>query len=171
MSKLVQIQKTVVSSPVAFVKLTGINTTDIYVCTFNNVTVSVDGGRLRLQFTESGTANSNTNYQWAGRGLRPNGTAYTQQIGGTSSMQCQMAIGTATGENASGTFHIFNANNSSDFTNCILKSTTANTSGEAQGTVGGGQLNENTEVDGLNFISSSGNISGGTFTLFRQVGS
>jgi len=171
MSKLVQIQKTVVSSPVAFVRLTGINTTDIYVCTFNNVTLATDGSRLRLQFTESGTANSNTNYQWAGRGLRPNGAAYTQQIGGTSSMQCQMAIGTATGENASGTFHIFNANNSSDFTNCILKSTTANTSGEAQGTVGGGQLNENTEVDGLNFISSSGNISGGTFTLFRQVGS
>ena len=64
---LVKIAETTVSSAVASVTLTGIDSTyDVYMVRFNNVAPETDATNLRVRFTESGTPDSTSaNYDRA----------------------------------------------------------------------------------------------------------
>ena len=167
MGKLVQVATETVTSPVASVTLTGIDSDDVYMIAFNNIQETVDNEHLRWRVTESGTPNTTANYDWAGKGLNTTTTFFNQASTNQTYFNSQMALGTATGEVANGIIYIYNANNSSEYTFCTVESTSRNASGDLLGRQGGNVLTVASEVDGVQFYYVGGNIdTGSTFTLY-----
>ncbi len=67
---LVQVATETVTSAVASVTLTGIDSDDVYMLAMNNVQPVNDSGYLLMRVTESGTANTTSNYDSAMKNLR-----------------------------------------------------------------------------------------------------
>ena len=67
---LVQVATNTVTSAVASVTLTGIDSSDVYMVAYNNVVPATDSNYLYARFTESGTPNSTSNYDLADKDLR-----------------------------------------------------------------------------------------------------
>ena len=164
--QLIQVATNTVTSAVASVTLTGIDSDDVYMVAFNNIQETVDNEHLRWRVTESGTPNTTANYDWAGKGLNTTTTFFNQASTNQTYFNSQMALGTATGEVANGICYIFNANNASEYTFVTLESSQINRNAEHQGTQGGGVFTSASAVDGIQFYFNSGNIAGGTFTLY-----
>jgi hypothetical protein len=144
--KLVQVATNTVSSATASVTLTGIDSDDVYMVAVNNVTFSADKV-IYIRFTESGTPNSTSNYDRAGKGLRTTSAFY----------------------NNSAT----NANDSSKYT--FMTNETVDFRESAQGLdvegfQGGQVLTVTSAVDGVEFtLESAENFLTGTFTLYKVV--
>jgi len=169
MGKLVQVATETVTSPVASVTLTGIDSDDVYMIAFNNIQETVDNEHLRWRVTESGTPNTTANYDWAGKGLNTTTTFFNQASTNQTYFNSQMALGTATGEVANGIIYIYNANNSSEYTFVTLESSQINRNAEHQGTAGGGVFTSASQVNGIQFYFNLGDINGGTFTLYKVL--
>ena len=76
---LVKIDEEIVSSAVASVTLTGIDSTyDVYMVKVMNCTPDTDGVGLHFRVTESGTPNSTANYDYAAKNLRAAATFSNQ---------------------------------------------------------------------------------------------
>ena len=71
---LVQVATETVTSAVASVTLTGIDSDDVYMLTVNNFIPSTDAQDMKIRVVESGTPNSTTNYDIAAKLLRPDTT-------------------------------------------------------------------------------------------------
>ena len=169
---LIKIDEEIVTSAVASVTLGASNwdsSYDVYMVRFNKVTPTVDNEQLRWRVTESGTPNTTANYDWAGKGFNTSTTFYNQASTNQTYFNSQMALGTATGEFANGICYIFNANNSSEYTFVTLESSQINRNAEHQGTAGGGVFTSASQVNGIKFYFNLGNISGGTFTLYKVL--
>ena len=67
---LVQVATETVSSGVSSVTITGINTDDVYLCTFVNVSSASDNVGLYARITKSGSADTTSNYDLAFKNLR-----------------------------------------------------------------------------------------------------
>ena len=101
---LIKIDEEIVTSAVASVTLTGIDSTyDVYMLQVANVQPSVDTKNLRLRVTTSGTPDTNAEYNWAAKGLNSGTTffnnAFTNQTnwylgqGGTGTGELTSNIG------------------------------------------------------------------------------
>ena len=80
MGKLVQVATNTVSSSTASVTLTGIDSDDVYMVAYNNVTFNVSGSAQYVRVTTSGTADSDSEYDYAAKFLRADagfGNSYT----------------------------------------------------------------------------------------------
>ena len=66
------VSTTTVSSAVSEVILTGLDDTKVYLYLISDVIPSNDGTYLNMRFTESGTANSTTNYDYGAYYIRSN---------------------------------------------------------------------------------------------------
>lgn len=167
--KLVQVATETVSSSTASVTLTGINTDDVYMVAVNGLSPDT-AENLECRVTESGTANSTANYDFAGKGLKTSGTFENNT--GTNATQWDISdsfINATTEKNFNAIIYIFNANNSSEYT-FITFETSHFAGSELYGNQGGAVFTSTSSVDGLLFqIDSSNNIDSGTFTLFRCV--
>ena len=166
---LVLIQETTVSSGVSSVSLTGIDSTfDVYKVVTTNIVPATDGTTFRIRFTESGTPNTSANYDYADKELRASET-FANDYGTNATEFFQgYQVGSATGEQAGGTFSIFNANNSSEYTFFTYENFYMNNTPKYRGQQGGGVLTVTSAVDGMNFFfDSSVNIASGTFTLYK----
>ena len=165
---LKQIATSTVTSAVASVTLTGIDDDSVYMVSFNNVLGTSEPTNFSFRFTESGTANSTSNYDYAfwdvfsassfaGRyGSNQNRTPFNQGSGSTA-LETQQGI-----------LYIYNANDSSEYTYASFETTFRNAYGGAlQGAHGGGAFTVTSAVDGIYFQQDSGNISSGTITLYK----
>ena len=165
---LIKIDEEIVTSAVASVTLTGIDSTyDVYMVKFNNMTPSTDYLLGAFRFTESGTPNTTSNYDRAAKILKANTTF--GNVSGTNEAQGYITDdrnGTAGNESTQLIMYIFNANNSSEYTFCTIESTSRNSSGELLGRQGGNVLTVTSAVDGVQFFYISSNIASGTFTLY-----
>ena len=65
--QLLQVATNTVTSAVSSVSLTGIDSDDVYMVAFNQVIGSSGNNNLEMRVTESGTANSTSNYDWAAK--------------------------------------------------------------------------------------------------------
>ena len=165
---LKKIQETTVSSAVSSVTLTGINSTfDVYKLVVNNVHPSVADSNLGIRVTESGTANSTSNYDLSAKFLR------TAVSFGNSSLTNQDKFGFGSfigagdpGDRTQGVFYIFNANNSSEFTFITFEKVQTAESDEITGNMGGGVFTSTSTVDGVHIFINTGNMETGTFTLY-----
>lgn len=165
---LIKIQETTVTSAVASVTLTGIDSTyDVYMVKFNNVIPDTNQVYFNMRVTESGTANSTSNYDQAYKVLKAAvGFADIGASNGNSFGILSEQYGTGGNESANGIVYIYNANNSSEYTFQTSELSARDHNGNLLGNQGGGVFTSTSAVDGVNFFQNSGNITSGKFTLY-----
>ena len=168
--QLVQVATNTVTSAVASVTLTGIDSDDVYMLAFNQVIGSSGNNNLEMRVTESGTANSTSNYDFAHKKLDATGSFSNQSTSNNAEFQLNIQVGndSAFFEENEGIVYIYNANNSSEYTFITTETVFLNPfSGGLNGSQGGAVFTSASAVDGVNIFFSSGNIASGTFTLYR----
>ena len=160
------IQETTVSSAVASVTLTGIDSTyDVYMVQVINVATDTDAQGLRFRFTVSGTPDTSSNYDRAFKNLRAD-SAFTN-INYTNQAELDLGnIGTGTQEIANATQYLFNFNNASEYSFCTVEASNRNNDSHLRGFQGGGVLTVAQATDGVSYFMTSGNITSGVFTLY-----
>jgi len=164
---LIKIDEEIVTSAVASVTLTGIDSTyDVYMVRVNNLGSSNDNINLIARFTVGGTPDTGSNYDRAFKLLRSSSTF--NNISGTNegSMNTQIYTGTGTSETANLVMYIFNANNSGEYTFATIESSALAHSPELVGATGGFVNDVQQAVDGIQFLFGTGNVASGTFTLY-----
>ena len=163
---LIKISETTVSSTTASVSLTGIDSTyDVYMVKVNNFTPDTDNVSVSLRFTVSGTADSSSNYDRALKTLKAN-TTFSNT---SSTNQTELLIGnigTGTSESFNGVLYLFNFNNASEYSFCTIEVSARDLNGNLLGGQGGGVLTVAQTTDGVILKPTSGNVAGGTFTLY-----
>jgi hypothetical protein len=163
---LIKIDEEIVSSAVASVTLTGIDSTyDVYMVKYNNVTGTIDNQGFRTRVTVSGTADSTANYDVAYKRLRADTTF--NNISATNETSITLGVvGTGTGEINNGVLYLFNFNNASEYSFATMEPTILDSSPTLQANTGGFVNTVAQSCDGINFHLASGNIASGTFTLY-----
>ena len=172
MGKLVQVATTTVTSAVASVTLTGIDSDDVYMVAYNNVTPSTDVRSISLRVTKSGTNDSTANYDYAYKVLNSSTTFGNAAFTNDNEFQYLVAdsVGTGTSESANGIIYLYNFNSSSEYSFVTAEVTEVNSSTTSRGNQGGGVHTVASASDGVYFFDTAGgNIASGTFTLYRVV--
>ena len=166
---LIKIDEEIVSSAVASVTLTGIDSTyDVYMVKMNNVQLDTDTKSIQYRFTVSGTAQSTANYDYAHKVLRSN-TSFANE---SATNQTQAFInsytgtGTGTGETTQSILYLFNFNNSSEYSFVTKEQVTVDFNARLIGGQGGAVYTVAEAHNGIHFFPNSGNIATGTFALY-----
>ena len=165
---LLQVATNTVTSAVASVTLTGIDSDDVYMVAFNNVAPVSDSEKLRVRFTVSGTPDSSSNYDKATKKLRTDTTF--SNISSTNQDHLRISssgIGTGTSETDNGILYLYNFNSSSEFSFVTIEESMLSNTAGLRGDMGGAVLTEAQATDGVSLFMSSGNIASGTFTLYK----
>ena len=167
---LIQVATTTVTSATANVTLTGIDSDDVYQLVLNNVAPASDNYYLRVRFTESGTPNSTSNYDYAQMYMQTGG-AFLDLTGtnGDGVNITNHTNGTGTSETTNGIFNIYSANNSSENNFMSTESSNVDSGNDNYGSQGGLVLTVDSDVDGVYLYYTTGNIASGTFTLYKVV--
>ena len=166
---LIKITETTVSSAVASVTLTGIDSTyDVYMIRINNVIPETDGNDFKLRVTESGTPNTTANYDYAYKRLRADTTFSNNGSQNNNELDLSTSIGNDTGEQGSAIVYIFNANSSSEYTFFTVEQIQLGTTALLIGSQGSGVFTSDSQVDGVQIFCQSGttNFTSGIFTLY-----
>ena len=150
--KLVQVATETVTSAVASVTLTGIDSDDVYMLAFNNVSPTTNQVDLKARVTESGTANTTSNYDRAVIGFRANDTFLDLSATNESSWDFGNNTGTGTSETTNGIIYIFNANNSSEYTFITFEIVEFDHSETSLGMAGGMVFTSASAIDLVTFL-------------------
>ena len=163
--QLIQVATNTVTSAVASVTLTGIDSDDVYMVAYNNVLPSLDTQLLSNRVTVSGTADTTANYDWAYKLLNAAGafsnisaTNDTDNVLGTN--------GTGGNESTNGIMYLLNFNNASEYSFGTVENTIRESDTNLRGIQGGYVHTVAQACDGIQFFYASGNIDSGTFTLY-----
>ena len=170
--QLIQVDTETVTSAVASVTLTGIDSDDVYMVAYNNVTPSTDARSISVRVTESGTPNTTANYDYAYKVLNSTSTFSNGAFTNSTSWQYIIAdgVGTGTSESANGIIYCFNFNNASEYSFITVEMSEVNYEPIARGNQGGGVFTSSSACNGLYFADlAGGNIASGTFTLYKVV--
>jgi hypothetical protein len=155
-----------VSSGVSAVTLTGIDSTyDVYVVQFYNLECSTDTQSLYMRVTTSGTADSDSEYDWAMKELKSYG-GFGDNSNTNQTQQFLTIIGTPAHEQANGTLHLFNFADSSEYSFWTIENLNLNSISKLSGGQGGGVHTVAETNDGVSFFMDSGNIDSGEFKLY-----
>jgi hypothetical protein len=167
---LIQVATNTVTSAVSSVDLIGTTTNDVYMVAISGLSCTDDSYPLYLRFTESGTANSSSNYDIAYRQFKSD-TSFANASGQNMSIiDLSFASGNDTGEDISAIMYIYNANDSGEYTFCSFEDMWMVSTPKFWGRAGGGVLTVDSQVDGVSFFfGSSKTIASGTFTLYKVV--
>ena len=163
---LIKIDEEIVSSAVASVTLTGIDSTyDVYMVKFNALEVDTDSTTLSFRVTVSGTPDTTANYDRADKQLLSN-TTFANSSSTNQTNWVNSVDGTGTGEANNGILYLFNFNNSSEYSFMTRETTHYDQIPRLISRTGGGVHTVAQACDGIHFYVSSGNIDNGTFTLY-----
>jgi len=166
---LQQIATTTISSAVSSVTLTGITEDCVYMLTGNNVITVNDGTTLRARVTESGTAQTSTNYVRSNKELNAS-TSFSNDTTTQSAFYLANTVGSADTEQQNFILYLHNFYSSSDFPYISNEVVGVNSSAQLNGRQGGGVYTATAAVnDGIQFFAGSGNLEAGTFTLFKVL--
>tara|TARA_R100001129_G_scaffold85583_2_gene58190 strand:- start:2202 stop:2711 length:510 start_codon:yes stop_codon:yes gene_type:complete len=166
--QLVQVATNTISSAVSSVTLTGIDDDSVYLFTWVGVTCASDVNQNQIRITKSGTAQSDSEYDFASEQLFASTSFVSNgQVNQTSFID--LYIGNSTGEMANGLMYLHNFNNSSEFSFVTREQVSLSHVAQAQGVMGGGVHTVASASDGVNYFMASGNLTGGTFTLYKVV--
>ena len=166
--KLVQVATNTVTSAVASVTLTGIDSDDVYMVAINNFVSVNDGTTLRAKVTVSGTPQTVSNYSRANKVLKAN-TSFSNDATTQAAFYLANAIGSDTNEQTNLIMYLYNFNNSSEYSFITNEVAFITSSGNLQGRQGGAVYTVAEANDGLHFFAGTGNIESGTFTLYKVV--
>ncbi len=150
----------------ASISLTGISATyDVYQVVINNVHSVDDNVGVYLRVTTGGTADSDSEYDYANKGLRAD-TTFDNNSAENQDKALFGIEGTGTGESMNGVFYLFNFNNASEYSFLTNEVSYRNSAGVLKGDTGGIVHTVAEANDGVNFFMQSGNISSGEFKLY-----
>ena len=165
---LLQVATSTVTSAVASVTLTGIDSDDVYMVACSNIFFDSNDD-MKIRFTVSGSADSSSNYDYSHKAM------YTDTGFGNTATANQSNIDSNQGTGTSGThpinllMYLYNFNSSGEYSYVTYENTHRNTSqNRTGGFLGGGVLTEAQTTDGVYFyIGSGNNFANGTFTLYK----
>lgn len=170
---LVQVSTNTVTSAVSNVILTGIDSDDTYMIYINGWTCSTDNQAPLGRVTSSGSARTASNYSGAQKNMISS-TSYTNgyysnSLGTGQYFYFAEEIGTGTGEQCNMILRLFNFNNSSEYSFITNVGAEWTASPRLVSRRGGGMHSLAETNDGMEFSMASGNITGGTFTIYRVI--
>ena len=166
---LIKIDEEIVSSAVATVTLTGINSTyDVYMVKGFGIENTTDFEDLRGRVTTSGTPDSDSEYDHAYKLLKSSGSFANEYNTNQDHWRLMDGLGNATNEQGEFIMYLFNFNDSSEYSFITFESSYIHgTSGVLMGYAGGGVHTVAETNDGISFhLENSDNFSAGTFTLY-----
>ena len=169
---LVLIQETTLSTPTASVVLTGIDSTyNVFMVSVSNVQPVTDNKNLQLRVTKSGTAQSDSEYDTAGKNLQTSGTFGNSSGTNATSVTFAFSLGNQTNETANAILYLFNFANASEFSFITAESNFLNNTPSLVGFQGGFVHTVASASDGVSFeMESSVNINtGASFKLYGLV--
>ena len=166
---LLQVATNTVSSAVASVTLTGIDSDDVYMVAINNVVPSNDTQLVQVRVTESGTANTTSNYDYAFKQMKGHASFSDGASTNISYWGIFSYTGTGANESTNGLMYLYNFNNSSEYSFITVEESTRTNAGKLQANAGGGVFTSASSCNGVNISFQSGNIVSGTFTLYKVV--
>jgi len=166
---LIKIDEEIVTSAVASVTLTGINSTyDVYQLVISNYQ-SASSQSISMRVTESGSPNSTANYDEASKYLKSNTTfANFAQTNQTSGFLTTTVGDTTTNSayNGNTTAYLFNFNNASEYSFYTVEASHNDTGGNVYGIQGGGVFTSTSSCDGVYIFGSNSYNFTGNFTLY-----
>ena len=165
---LLQVATNTVTSAVSSVVLTGIDDDSVYMVAFNNVVGATNNVGLQIQLTKSGTAQSDSNYDFAYKNFRTD-TTYSNSSATNNTAVSLGNTGTSTSESSQGIIYLYNFNSSSEYSFFTNETCHFNATPFLTGAQGGIVHTVASASNGVNFKMSSGNIDSGTFTLYKVV--
>jgi hypothetical protein len=165
---LIKIDEEIVSSAVSSLTITGMDSTyDVYKIIYKNMQGSVNDKYPQFRLTESGTANTTSNYDYAAKKLKTYSSF--QNVSQTNQNLARLTdevLGDQAQETGNGILYIFNASNSSEYTFWTMENVNRDGGGNLMSMTGGGVLTVTSVVDGISFFIDASNIVSGTFTLY-----
>ena len=163
---LIKIDEEIVTSAVASVTLTGIDSTyDVYMVKVNNWKTDTDNVQCRLRVTKSGTADVTGNYDLAAKLLEASVVFYNYAVTNSTFLGMDN-IGTGTSESQNGIFYLFNFNSSSEYSFVTYETVYINPAPKTAGFAGGMVHTVASASDGIQLLQSAGNINNGKFSLY-----
>ena len=165
---LIKIDEEIVTSAVASVTLTGIDSTyDVYKVVLNNIQPTSDNRNLLYRVTKSGSPQSDSEYDNAGKSLRTASSFFNSSGTNATSVSFAFSLGNNTGEKANAVLYLFNFANASEYSFTTVESNFFDVTPELLGYQGGVVHTVASASDGVNFtLESSDNFQSGTFTLY-----
>ena len=165
---LVQVTTTNVTSNVASVSLTGIDDDSNYIVLANNIFFDSNDD-MRIRFTVSGSADTSSNYDYAYKSIQAGTSFANNNTTNASNIDFNQGTGTSASNPINFKMHLYNFNNSSEFSFFNMSNAHRNTSqGRHAMFTGGGVLTEAQTTDGVHFYLNSGNnFANGRFTLYK----
>jgi len=163
---LIKIDEEIVTSAVASVTLTGIDSTyDVYMVKYNDLEFSSDS-QVYARVTESGTENTTSNYDVAQKYLKAD-SAFGNSSGTNRTFWDLSATNESTVTGHSGLFYLFNFNNASEYSFITIESIFFHHTGNSvRGYAGGGVFTSTSSCDGIFIYPQTGNFNAGVFTLY-----
>ena len=165
---LVQVATATVTSAVATVTLTGIDDDSVYMVAHNNWSPVDDTVVCRFRVTKSGTAQSDANYDSAGKEINSDTSFSNSSLDSFTDFQYSF-MGNGTGESSNAILYLYNFNSSSEFSYISFSEVRETQVPSTRGMPGGGVHTVASASDGIQFRYHTGNVASGTFTLYKVV--
>ena len=166
--KLVQVATETVTSPVASVELTGINTDDVYLFTWVGVTCSNDTQQNAIRITKGGSADTTANYDSATKLLYSSSSFVNNAVSNGTTIS-NVFQGTGTGEAQNGMMYLYNFNSASEYSYGTIEDVALSYIPRLEGNMGGFVHTVASASDGIQYFMAVGNLTGGTFTLYKVI--
>jgi hypothetical protein len=169
--QLIQVATNTVTSAVSSINLSGIDDNSTYLFTATNTDVSVDNSSILLRVIKASDSSADTtsNYDNAYKNMSASFSFTNQSNTNMSSFQFLGGSGTGTNESGVGILYLFNWFDSSEYSFMTWESALYNQTPALFGANGGQVHTVAQSNNGIQIFMSSGNITSGTFTLFRCV--
>ena len=167
--KIVQISKSVITSSTSSTTVTGIDSDNIYMVVCNSVVPTTSGADLQMRFTESGTANTTSNYDYSNKAFFSNASFSNANAKNQAQFDMSGSISSGSGHSLNNIIYIYNANISAEYTFFSYENIYPNANGNTQGQVGSGMFTVSSAVDGVQFYMDTGNIASAEFILYKVV--
>lgn len=144
------------------------STYDVYALYVNGLATDTDDVNVYARFVSgNGTVLSASSYAYGMYALKTyNAFEEASQTGQSAFRMNIQEIGTTEDEDYHGIHYIHDAGNTSNYTFMTIETVNVDDSQYLHGNIGGGGYAVVTGVTGIQFYLSSGNINGGTFSLY-----
>ena len=167
---LQQINKSILSSPASAIEVTGIDSDNVYMLTIRNLEPVDNAVYPLLRFIVGGSAVATTDYAYANKNIK-SAVSFSNMA---NSSQTQILLlseqnGNAGQEKFNGICYIYNANDSSEYTNITSENVALDSNTNALGSMGGGTLLDASAVEGVSVLFTSGNVAAGAEMVLYKV--
>ena len=169
--KLVQVATSTVTSSTSAVQLVGTTTDDVYMLAISDMQMDNDNAQIRLKFLASGTPQSTSNYDDAAKVLIENVAFVNHALTNYPAFVLTYA-GASTNANAryNSIHYLYNLNDATQYSYMTIESAYIRQGGSVlEGKQGSGTYTVAEAHNGVEITALSGNVTGGTFTLYKVI--